>query len=245
MTQLFHCFGAKPEHRVDTETAANMLRASGCAYLAVNTHTIDTVTGGDQLPVGYDTATLGSVRDLVGSELGLRPVLNINHPTSSAEAVRRARRAVELTEIGVIKLEVLDPGLTTSVNEEVVLAARELVADGLEVWPLITPDRAAFDECVALGSTMVRVMGSPIGARKGILPDRMADVADLLAGRPVPVMLDGGIGGAADVATAFRTGFDSVLVNSCLFAAGTDPVASLRELRKVVEQARTGALTPQ
>ncbi|OLF14714.1 beta/alpha barrel domain-containing protein [Actinophytocola xanthii] len=237
MTQLFHCFGAKPEHRVDTETAANMLRASGCTYLAVNTHTLPDTRSGDDLPVGYASATFGSVRDLVGAELGLRPVLNINHPTSAAEAVHRARRAVELTGSRVVKLEVLDPGLTTSVNDEVVVAARELRGDGLEVWPLITPDRRVFDECVELGCSMVRVMGSPIGARRGIAPERVRVVEDLLVDSAVPVMLDGGIGSAEHVVEAFAMGFDSVLVNSYLFAEGADPVASLRELRAVVEDA--------
>jgi len=244
MNQLFHCFGAKPEHRVTTRTAAEMLRASGCTYLAVNTHTIDHVRTGDDLPVGYASASLGSVRDLAGAELGLRPVLNINHPTTAAEAVSRARRAVELTGVRVIKLEVLDASLTTSANAEVVKAARELRGDDLEVWPLITPDRSVFDECVGLGATMVRVMGSPIGARRGIDPERLATVERLLDDSPVPVMLDGGIGSTEDVVAAFRLGFDSVLVNSCLFAGGTGPVAALREFRAAVERATAASSDP-
>ena len=236
MIQLFHCFGAKPAHRVDTEMAVSMLRASGCTYLAVNTHSIDTDDNGDQLPVGYASATLGSVRDSAGAELGLCPVLNINHPTTAAEAVERARRAVELTGVRIVKLEVLDSDLTVSANHEVVAAARELCADGLEVWPLITADQQAFDECVALGSTMVRVMGSPIGSLRGIEPDSLPVIEELLASSPVPAMLDGGIGSAADVVLAFRLGFRSVLINSCLFADRAGPVESLRAFRVVCEQ---------
>jgi len=236
MTRLFHCFGAKPDHRVDTETAANMLRVSGCNYLAVNTHTVADVRSGDDLPVGYASATLGSVRDLVGTELGLQPVLNINHPVTAQEAVKRARCAVELTGIRVIKLEVLDPNLVTSVNDEVVAAARELCADELEVWPLITPDKRAFEQCLTSGVTMVRVLGSHIGARKGIAPDRLPVIRELLADSPVPVMLDGGIGTTEHMLTAFRLGFQSVLINSCLFAEGADPVESLRVFARVLEQ---------
>ncbi|MER5495738.1 hypothetical protein ABT096_00825 [Streptomyces sp. NPDC002561] len=239
MIDLFHCFGAQPSHRVTTQLAVEMLRASKCSYLAVNTHTIDSVDDGDDLPVGYADATLGGVRDLVGGELGLRPVLNINHPTTAAEAVKRARRAVELTGIRVIKLEVLDPGLKLGVNEEVVAAARELIDDGLEVWPLITPDRRTFDQCVELGSTMVRVMGSGIGARRGIAPESLDEVTALLEGSPVPVMLDGGIGSVEHVRDAFRRGFQSVLVNSCLFAEGTDPVRALAGFRAEVDRAAT------
>jgi thiazole synthase len=236
MAELMHCFGARPEHRVSTELAANMLRASGCVHLAVNTHPVDEVRRGDDLPVGYASATLGSVRDLVGAELGLRPVLNINHPTTAAAAVRRARRAVEMTGITVIKLEVLDPSFTTSSNEQVVDAAGELRADGLEVWPLITPDTWAFEQCVSLGVTVLRVMGSPIGTRRGIAPGRLPVIKELLASSPAPLMLDGGIGNTDQVAFALRLGFQSVLVNSCLFADGADPVAALRAFRAVVQQ---------
>lgn len=240
MIDLFHCFGAKPAHRVDTALAAEMLSASRCRYLAVNTHTIDRVSRGEDLPIGYDTATLGSVTALVGEELGLRPVLNINHPTSAAEAVKRTRQAAQLTGIRVIKLEVLDPGFRLSINAEVVEAARELTAEGFEVWPLITPDARTFAECVELGSTMVRVMGSAIGARKGIEPQHLESVHELLADSPVPVMLDGGIGSTADVEQAFALGFQSVLVNSCLFADGTDPVAALAGFRATVDRVASG-----
>jgi thiazole synthase len=237
---LFHCFGAKPAHRVDTSLAAEMLRASGCRHLAVNTHTIDQVTAGDDLPVGYDTATLGSVMALAGEELALSPVLNINHPTSAAEAVKRTRQAAQLTGIRVIKLEVLDPGFKLSVNAEVVEAARELTADGFEVWPLITPDARSFAQCVELGSTMVRVMGSPIGALRGIEPQHLAPLGEMLVDSPVPVMLDGGIGSTADVEQAFALGFQSVLVNSCLFADGTDPVTALSGFRATVDRVASG-----
>ncbi|WP_433549076.1 HisA/HisF-related TIM barrel protein [Streptomyces sp. CA-294286] len=243
MIDLFHCFGAKPAHRVDTALAAEMLRASGCRYLAVNTHTIDRVSRGEDLPIGYDSATLGSVTALVGDELGLHPVLNINHPTSAAEAVKRTRQAAQLTGIRVIKLEVLDPGFRLSVNAEVVEAARELTAEGFEVWPLITPDARSFAECVELGSMMVRVMGSAIGARKGIEPQHLESVRELLADSPVPVMLDGGIGSTADVEQAFALGFQSVLVNSCLFADGTDPVTALAGFRATVDRVASGTPT--
>ena len=85
--ELFHCFGARPDHRVDASQAAAMLEASGCGYLAVNTHTIEHVSHGDDLPVGYDTATFGTVRALIGPDSPVRPVLNSNLPTTAEEAV--------------------------------------------------------------------------------------------------------------------------------------------------------------
>ncbi|WP_089156169.1 hypothetical protein [Micromonospora sp. NBS 11-29] len=234
--ELFHCFGARPEHRVDTAQAVAMLAASGCRYLAVNTHTIDRIERGDDLPIGYSTATLGSVRDSLGADSPVVPVLNINHPVTAQEAVERTRRAAELTGLRIIKLEVLDEDFTLSQNDAVVAAAATLVAEGFEVWPLITPDAAVLAECVALGSTMVRVMGSPIGARRGIDPQWREEMDQLLAGATVPIMLDGGVGSVEHAVAAARQGFDSILVNSCLFADG-DPVAALREFRSAIDAA--------
>lgn len=240
MIDLFHCFGAKPQHRVSAELAVQMLDASQCRYLAVNTHNIDTVRRGVDLPVGYAEATLGSVTALLGPSKGVTPVLNINHPVTAEEAVTRARRAVDLTGIQIIKLEVLDASLKTSENAGVVDAAKQLIGDGLEVWPLISADAQAYRACVDLGTTMVRVMGSPIGAMKGITSQAMPAVTEILRGGEVPVMLDGGIGSAADLIEAQDLGFQAALVNSCLFANGAGPVAVLAEMRATLE----GAVDP-
>lgn len=243
MIDLFHCFGAKPQHRVSADVAVRMLEASKCRHLAVNTHTIDSVTRGEDLPVGYADATLGSVTEGLGPFADITPVLNINHPVTAQEAVTRARRAVELTGVRIIKLEVLDGSLTTSANAAVVEAARELVKDGLEVWPLISADADAYRACVELGVTMVRVMGSPIGARRGIDDRARPAVRAILDSHDVPLMLDGGIGSVGDLLEAADLGFDSALVNSCLFADGPDPVAALAEMRAAVDAHASSAST--
>jgi thiazole synthase len=87
--RLSHCFGAQPAHRVDADLAARKLSAGVRTRLAANTHAIATVARGDDLPVGYVSATPGAVRGLVGGEPGLTPVLNISHPTVAADAAVR------------------------------------------------------------------------------------------------------------------------------------------------------------
>ena len=116
-------------------------------------------------------------------------------------------------------------------------AAKRLIGDGLEVWPLVSADAQAYRACVDLGARMVRVMGSPIGAMKGITQEAMPAITEILGGGEVPVMLDGGIGSAADLIQAQDLGFQSALVNSCLFASGADPVAVLTQMRAALEGA--------
>jgi thiazole synthase len=227
LVPIFHCFGTDHSQvTVDTGTAVEMLRTSGCRYLAVNTHTVDAISDGDDLPVGYGDATFGSVRNAFAPH-ELSPVLNINMPTSAEEAIERTRRAHLLTGIRTIKLEVLDPGQRLAVNDAVVDASRELVAGGFEVWPLITPDLDAALELEAMGCSLIRVMGSEIGSGEGIDP-RWCDTIDhILEGVAVPAMFDGGVGSPLHATEALAMGFDSVLVNSCLFAGTRGPLDEL------------------
>jgi thiazole synthase len=238
---LFHCFGSHDSRVVvDTETAVAMLRTSGCRHLAINTHSSETVSCGDELPVGYGNATFGSVRRAFGSD-ELIPVLNINTPTSPAEAIARAHRAHVLTGERTVKLEVLDRDLRLSVNSAVVEVARKLVADGFDVWPLITPDPNAAAELEAMGCTVIRVMGSGIGSHNGIDPRWYDLIHHTLRRVSVPLMFDGGVGSPLDATNALSIGFDSVLVNSCLFTGSDGPV---KELRRFVDSLSQDAGRP-
>lgn len=231
---IFHCFGTNQSPAtVDTETAVEMLRVSGCRHLIINTHSVDTVSAGDNLPVGYGCATFGSVREAL-APTELTPVLNINMPTSAEEAIKRTHRAYLLTGIRTIKLEVLNPGHRLAVNAAVAEAARELTVAGLEVWPLITPDPGTALELEAMGCPLLRVMGSEIGSGEGIDPRWYHSIGRTLEEVTVPVMFDGGVGTPFHASEALAMGFDSVLVNSCLFA-GDGP---LNELRRFIAAVR-------
>jgi thiazole synthase len=232
---LFHCFGSHQSKAVDTDTAIAMLRTSGCRYLAINTHSIAELSHGDDLPVGYGDATFGSVRQAFAPN-ELEPVLNINIPTSAAEAVERARRAHRLTGARIIKLEVLDDELCLSVNTAVVEVASTLLADGLEVWPLITPDPDAAAELEEMGCSVIRVMGSRIGSGRGIDPQWTDAINDTLDRVKALTMFDGGVGHPSHACTALAMGFDSVLINSCLFEAHDGPVI---ELQRFVSRVRS------
>lgn len=232
---IFHCFGTdQSQATVDTGTAVEMLRISGCRHLVVNTHSVETVSSGENLPVGYGSATFGSVREAFRPG-ELTPVLNINMPTTAEEAIERTRCAHLLTDIRTIKLEVLDPGHRLAVNAAVVEATGELIADGFEVWPLITPDPGTALELEEMGCPLLRVMGSAIGSGAGIDPRWCESLERILEERTVPVMFDGGVGSPLHAIEALAMGCDSVLVNSCLFAGDSGP---LDELRRFVAAVR-------
>lgn len=234
-TRLFHCFGTSDKRTVDTPLAVEMLAVSGCRHLVANTHAIERIKNGEELPVGYADATVGSVLAAWPGE-ELKVVLNINHPTSAAEAVERAQRALALRRERIIKLEVLDADHRLSNDAEVLEAATELAADpSLEVWPLVTPNPDVIAELERLGCPMIRVMGSGIGSSAGIRPEWSAEIEAILAAAEVPVMLDGGVGGPRHVSEALRLGFSSVLVNSCLFADGGRPIDRLRSIRAAAD----------
>lgn len=229
LVPIFHCFGTnQSQGTMDTGTAVEMLRVSGCRHLVINTHSVDAVSDGDDLPVGYGGATFGAVREAFAPD-ELAPVLNINMPTSAEEAIERTRCAHLLTGIRTIKLEVLDPGQRLAVNVAVTEAARELIAAGLEVWPLITPDPGTALELEAMGCSLLRVMGSEIGSGKGIDPRWSDSIERTLEEVTVPVMFDGGVGLPLHATEALAMGFDSVLVNSCLFAGAGSPLDELRQ----------------
>lgn len=229
LAPLFHCFGTSQSNTsVDTDTAIAMLRTSGCKHLAINTHSISTISSADALPIGYGSATFGSVRAAF-DPAELTPVLNINMPTSASEAVERARRAHALTGEHTIKLEVLDHGLDLAANDAVVEAARILVADGLEIWPLITPDPEVAVELQMLDCPVIRIMGSKIGSGCGLDPNWQDRIQEILDQISVHTMLDGGIGTPAHMIAGLKMGFDSVLVNSCLFDGINAPITVLRE----------------
>jgi thiazole synthase len=241
MTQrLFHCFGNGTDALVDTDLAVRMLNASGSAYLIINTHTVEHIASGYDLPVGYASATFGSVERALGARR-LEPVLNINMPTTVAGAVERTRRAVALTGWRRIKLEVLTPDGLFSDPAAVVRAVELLRGDELEIWPLITPDESAHGELQDMGCPLVRLMGSAIGSGAGLSPAWMATTRRILEAKRSDAMLDGGVGSVEQAREAVRLGFDSVLVNSCLFGAGRNPAALLGGFREALAGAESPA----
>lgn len=213
--RLIHCFGNE-NNIVGIDTVIEMLKSSKNIIVPINTHNIDTVQEWDLLPIGYGNANWSELSTRIDTS-NLIPVWNINLQTSADEVIRRTLKATEMGGKKAVKLEVLDSNHKWSENNEVVKATEKLVEQGLEIWPLIAPEKETIDKLLILGCPMIRILGSEIGSGNGI-SDRAIDALKYIKSKSnVKVMLDGGVGRAEDVYKALIEGFDSVLVNSYLF----------------------------
>lgn len=225
MTRIWHCFG-NYTHRVDLWTIQRMLRASGTNVLPINTHRLSAASRRDGLEIGFGGVTVDQLRAARPLD-GMVVMLNINHQTTAAAAVAQTRLAYDLTGEPVVKLEVLNPDLRTSNDEQLIDAVRELrrTLPQMILMPLVSNDWTSAQRLVDLGCPLLRVMGSAIGSGRGIVDrETFARVCRL----PVPVVLDGGVARAEDFAAAQAAGAQGCLINSALFAGSTPPDVVLR-----------------
>jgi len=233
-SRLWHCFGTE-HHRCDLDTACALLTASGTNVLPINTHRLDGSRQRGALEHGFAGVEYDDLATRVDMSKYVK-MLNINLRTSAEEAVRTAKAAVDMTGERILKLEVLAPGLRDSQDDEVVLAATRLLAwdPGLIVLPLLSTDINAAKQAIDAGCPLLRVMGSLIGSREGIV-DR--DAFEQICSMSVPVVLDGGIGAPQHISQAAECGAQGVLVNSVLFDTGPDPAAVMRQMRQAADNA--------
>lgn len=227
-TKLLHCFGTEKGPKVTPQKAAEMIRASGITQIPINTHNIEKVSDWRELSIGYGTANWNTVSEYLDLS-NCTPLWNINLPQSAKEAILRTEKVVKMGGLQPIKFEVLDDTLSWSCNTEVLRAVDFLVnTDKFEVWPLIAPDQKTYFRLEEWGCPVIRLMGSPIGSQCGILHENLNIIQSILMSKTTEIMLDGGVNSLETVLKALELGFDSVLVNSWLFASNIDPAALLR-----------------
>lgn len=197
---------------------------------------------------GTQVVTVGLRRQLAGDgELGefyrqvrasgARLLPNTAGCTTAREAVTLARMARELFGTAWIKLEVVGDEYTLQPDPwELVTAARELAADGFEVFPYCTDDLVTCNRLLDAGCRVLMPWGAPIGSGQGLLnPSALRTLRARLPG--VPLVVDAGIGSPRDAVQAMELGYDAVLVNSAV-ALARDPVAMARAFRLAIEGGR-------
>lgn len=231
--RLIHCFGTE-KNIVDIEMVEKMLKESKNIIVPINTHNIDDIQEWEELPIGYGNANWKELSKRIDTSRYI-PVWNINLQNTAQEVIRRTKKATEMGGKLAVKLEVLDDSHSWSINEEVVKATKELIKDGMEIWPLVAPEETTIEQLIELGCPMIRILGSEISSGKGI-SDKSIEMLHFIKSKNknIKVMLDGGVGSAKDVYKALINGFDSVLVNSYLYKVDNTPDQELRKIINVL-----------
>lgn len=168
---------------------------------------------------------------------GARLLPNTAGCKTAREAVTLSKMARELFGTNWIKLEVIGDDYTLQPDPfELVSAARELAADGFEVFPYCTDDLVTCQRLLDAGCRILMPWGAPIGSGQGLL--NPTALRTLRARLPdVPLVVDAGIGSPKDAVQAMELGFDAVLLNSAVSQAH-DPVTMARAFKLAIESGR-------
>jgi thiazole synthase len=153
------------------------------------------------------------------------------------EAIRTARLAREVGLSHWVKLEVIgDVETLFPDNEGLLEATRVLAKEGFVVLPYTTDDLINARKLIDAGAAAVMPLAAPIGSGLGI-----QNLTNLRILREkitsVPLIVDAGVGTASDAVIAMELGFDAILMNTAIAAAG-DAVKMAEAMRFGVEAGR-------
>jgi len=155
---------------------------------------------------------------------------------NAKDAILTCQLAREALKTNVVKLEVIgDEKTLFPDNEELLIAARELVQQDFVVLPYINDDVVLCKKLEAIGCAAVMPLAAPIGSGLGIRnPYNLRIIIEEIS---IPVIVDAGVGTASDAAIAMELGCDGILMNTAI-AGANDPVKMAVAMRQAVEAGR-------
>ncbi len=167
---------------------------------------------------------------------GLTYLPNTSGASNAAEAVRIAKLARAAGLGSWIKVEIsAHPRTLLPDPVETLKATAELAAAGFTVLPYTSDDPVLCKRLEEAGAAAVMPGGSPIGTGLGILnPYNLEWIAEDAS---VPIIVDAGLGSAADAALAMELGASGILVNTPI-AKANDPAMMARSMALAVEAGR-------
>ena len=182
-----------------------------------------------------DPAATGSVLDLLARhDIAVLP--NTAGCHTAGEALLTARLGREALGTNWVKLEVIGDERTLLPDPvETLDAAERLVDDGFVVLPYTSDDPVLARRLEQVGCAAVMPLGSPIGSGLGIRNPH--NIALVVEGAGVPVILDAGIGTASDAALALELGCHAVLLASAVTRA-RQPALMAAAMRAAVTAGR-------
>jgi len=155
---------------------------------------------------------------------------------TAKDAILTCELAREALGTKLVKLEVIGDSKTLFPdNEELLIAARELVSQGFTVLPYTGDDVVVCRKLQDIGCAAVMPLGAPIGSGLGIR--NPFNIKIILEQMEIPVIVDAGVGTASDAAVAMELGCDGVLMNTGI-AGAKDPVKMAQAMRKAIEAGR-------
>jgi thiazole synthase len=182
-----------------------------------------------------DPTAKGSVLDVL-HRLGVRVLPNTAGCYTAGEAVLTAKLGREALSTNWVKLEVIGDERTLLPDAvELLEAAERLVDEGFVVLPYTNDDPVLARRLEQVGCAAVMPLGSPIGSGLGIRNPH--NIALIVEGASVPVVLDAGVGTASDAAVAMELGCDAVMVASAVTRAQS-PAGMAAAMAKAVEAGR-------
>jgi thiazole synthase len=200
-----------------------------------------TASGTQLTTVAMRRVTAGGEGSLLGviKQAGVAILPNTAGCHTATEALLVARLAREALGTDWVKLEVVADDITLLPDpEELMEAARKLVADGFTVLPYTNDDPVLALRLEQAGCAAVMPLGAPIGSGLGIRNPH--NIAMIVERAGVPVILDAGIGTASEAALAMELGCDGVLIASAITRAA-DPEKMAAAMRLAIQAGRAAS----
>ena len=139
------------------------------------------------------------------------------------EAIRAARLGREVGLSDWVKIEVIGDQATLYPDVQATLeATRVLAKEGFTVLPYTSDDIVFAKRLVDAGAAAVMPLAAPIGSGMGLQNTATLRILREMI-TEVPLIVDAGIGSAAEAALAMEMGADAVLINSAI-ATAKNPV---------------------
>lgn len=157
---------------------------------------------------------------------------------SANEAITTAEMAREIFQTNWIKLEVIGDDYNLQPDPfELVIATKNLIEKGFEVFPYCTDDLVLCQRLIDCGCRILMPWAAPIGSGKGILnPYALSVLRTRLPN--ITLIVDAGIGKPSHAVQAMEMGFDAVLLNTAVSLA-KNPVQMAKAFHDAIDAGRS------